>query len=189
VHALGIAAAHLVPIIVGELELGGGGHLDLGERGEVLEAGFAGGFLGEEIAEMLKLRRVCEPREERIGLAWAVLLQRLEPGNEAIRILGRFGGAAFSLRAQLLHERAFEPLHARILVQLPRPVMGRKGGGEPPLVPPRKRLLEVVIEELRLPGGIAIEGSQVDDPLEIVRLPKLAEAAIVPRGDGRRCRA
>jgi hypothetical protein len=106
VHSLGIAAAHLVPIIVGQLHLGGGRHLDLGHRRQIVEPGFAGGFLGEEIAELIDACLLGEPGEERIILAGAGRLQFLEPGDEAVHVLRRLGGAGRSLGAQFLQKRA-----------------------------------------------------------------------------------
>ena len=85
VHALGIAAAHLVPVIAGEFELGPGRHPDLGIGEQILEPGFARRFLAQEPAHLVAVRLLGEPREERVVLAGPALAQGLEPGDEAVR--------------------------------------------------------------------------------------------------------
>ena len=87
-HALDIAAAHLVPIIAGEFELGGGRQLHLRVGDQIVEPGLAGGLLAQEPAHVVEPGLLGQPGEERIALSRAGLLQGFEPGDEAVGIIG-----------------------------------------------------------------------------------------------------
>jgi hypothetical protein len=87
VHAGGLSLSHLVPIVAGELQLGGDRHLDLGHGNEVIESGLAGDFLMQEPPHLAVGSFVCQPREQRVALARTILLQLLEPADEGVRLL------------------------------------------------------------------------------------------------------
>src|SRR5678815_5382393 len=86
---LGAAAPHLVPVVACQLELRAGGHLDLGERDQVIEAGLSRELLAQEPADLVERGPLRDPVEERIELARAFMSQHLEPSQE-IRYTARY---------------------------------------------------------------------------------------------------
>ena len=146
VHALDIAAAHLVPIIAGELELGGGRQLDLRISDEIVETRLAGCLLLEEPAELLERGLFGEPWKERITLAGTGSLQRLEPADEAVRVRRRFGRLLYYRGTQRLQERAFQAKHLRVAGQPQLPIRGRQRRREPLVIPGRKPPLRFVVQ-------------------------------------------
>jgi len=85
-HAAGMALAHLVPVVARELELRAHGQLHLRERNQVIETRFASHLLAQEPAHFLVRGVLRQPREQRVVLARAVLLQRFEPLQEGGRV-------------------------------------------------------------------------------------------------------
>ena len=150
VHALGAAAAHLVPVVAGQLQLGAVGNLDLGQGHQVVEAGFARRLLGQEPLEVLQRGLAFQPVEQRVPLAGAVVLQRLEPGDEAVGVLRNLIDQRRHEVAEGLDERALDPAHADFLVQLFAPACRRLARRQADVVPVRQALVQGLgVGELR----------------------------------------
>ena len=115
-HPLGLATAHLVPIVAREFELGTGRKLDLGQGREVLEPRFPCDLLGQEPLHIVHGRRFGEPREQRVALAGSRRLQVLEPDREARDVCGGLGGPVPHGRAFPLQKLAFDALELRHLL-------------------------------------------------------------------------
>ena len=133
-HPLRVAASHLVPIVARDLQLRPLRQLHLGQRRQVLEARLAGDLLGQEPAHLVHARFLGEPWEQRVVLPGAVLFQRLEPRDEAVRVRGRFRGARRDRSAEGFQELAFFAQERRRLLDVALPIRGRQGGGEALLV-------------------------------------------------------
>ena len=145
VHALGVAAAHLVPVVPCQLKLGRDRQAKLRHRGQVVEPGFAGHFLLQEPAHLVHAGLLCEPGEQGVLLAGSVLLQGLEPGDEAVGVLRGAGGAFRDLRAPGFEPVAFPDLQRGLLIELPLPVIGREPWGEAGGVEGREPAVPAVI--------------------------------------------
>ena len=152
-HALGVAAPHLVPVIARQFQLGPHRQLDLRTGDQIVEPGLARRFLFEEPAQLVARGRLGQPREQRIMLPRPAGLQPLEPGDETFHV-GRHRSSLFGhVRAQLLDEPAFQPQHADIAVQHALPVVRRQRRRQPFTVPVRKPPLKTVCQELRRSRG------------------------------------
>ena len=165
VHALDIAAAHLVPIIAGQLQLRPNRQLHLRISDEIVEPGFARRLLGQEPAHLLEARLLGEPGEERIALAGAGLLETLEPGEEGFGIARRRFRLLGDLGAKLLDEAAFQPQHLGVAVEQELPILAGQSGREPLPVPVGEALLEVVVQELRTKFSVGKGRHEVENPL------------------------
>ena len=95
-------------------------HFDLGQRKQVLKTGFAGDFLQDEPGHLIESCPRREPREQRIALAGAVLLEPFEPRDEAVR--RRMGSISSSARSSL---EAFRRKRSPRLRRAPPAPLGR----------------------------------------------------------------
>src|SRR5882672_5456698 len=143
VHRRRPPAAHLVPVIAGELELRLRRHLHLRQGDQVVESGLACDLLGEEPTHLGKRGRLREPGEEGIALPRSGLAQGLEPAYERV-------GPRRSLR-RALHDGCalgLEELHFQrteeVCVAFERRAIGQ--GGLQPLA------REAVQRKVQLPG-------------------------------------
>ena len=142
VHALLAAASHLVPEIARHLELRLNRHLDLGQRQQVVETGFARDLLRQEPFHLLGAGRPGEPGKQRIALAGSVVLEPLEPGDEGVDLGRNVGDQRGDRGALRLDELDLGAGHGMLLRQFvvrrivrkaglqPARVIGRQGGLE-----------------------------------------------------------
>uniref|UniRef100_A0A0N4Z2W6 Uncharacterized protein n=1 Tax=Parastrongyloides trichosuri TaxID=131310 RepID=A0A0N4Z2W6_PARTI len=151
VHAGLRPAAHFVPVVARQLELGPGRHLDLGHGDEVVEPGFAGHLLQQEPAHLLHRGRLGQPGEERVRLAGAGSLERLEPGDEAVCRGGEVGEPGRGLGPGAFDELALDQHHLRIMAEVVAPGRTRRGRGEPAVVPVRQPTMKT--RRVRWLGG------------------------------------
>jgi hypothetical protein len=158
-HALRVAAAHLVPVVARDFQLRPLRQLHLGQRGQVLEARFAGDLLGQEPAHLVHARLLGEPREQRVVLPGAVLLQRLEPRDEAVRVGRRFRGAARDGGAEALQELALFAQEAGHLFDVALPVRRGQGRGEALLVRAGQAEVELLVRSVGCGQGTAGEAA------------------------------
>ncbi len=121
-HAAFGAAAHLVPVVAGELQLGRGRDLDLGHGHKIVEAGLPSRFLGQEPVHLGVIGVSLQPGEQRIALSRPHDLERLEPIDEPVGIARRRGGLRLHLLAQPFDPGALQPAHPGVLLQLGAPI-------------------------------------------------------------------
>src|SRR3546814_14622728 len=93
------------------------------------------------------------PGEKRIALARPLNLQKLEPGQEAFRVIRRFCSFGCNFVPEFFQKGTFKPQHALIADQPVRPVRLDHLRGEPLPVPPGEPALEVIVEKLRRTGA------------------------------------
>ncbi len=150
VHALLVSAAHFVPVVGRQLELGlVHRHLDLGQGHQVVETRFPRRFLFQEPVHLLGRRIAGQPIEQRIVLARAVLLQGVEPVGEAIDVRGgrrRLGG---DLLAKALDPATLELAHLAFFVQRFQPVRPGSLGRQALVVPRRQTPVDAFHRRLR----------------------------------------
>jgi hypothetical protein len=147
VHAVFAAATHLVPIVGRQLDFGAVHRdLDLGVGHQVVEAGLARDLLLQEPAHGLKVGLLGQPGEERVVLTRAVVLQRLEPTQDALRIGRRLCSAVAHLGPERLDECAFLEPHLMLVRQLRLPIRVRKAGRQPTMVPLRQPPMKCIVE-------------------------------------------
>ncbi len=126
-HALGIAAPHLIPIVTGDFQLRTCRQADLGDRGEVFEPGLAGYFLCEEPAHLVESGSLGKVVEQRVALAGSTGFQIFDPREKGIGI-SRCGGRPRRLAGPLfLQPIALDDQHARVHGQPGAPVRGGQG--------------------------------------------------------------
>ena len=140
-HRARASAAHLVPIVARQLELGPHRHAKLRQRHEVVEARLAADLLAEKPAHLIEGRLLREEREERIALTGTALPQRLEPGDEPIRVGRRARCLGGDSGALLIHERRLERTQLRLV---PGCRLVRKGRAKPPLRIAREAQVELL---------------------------------------------
>ena len=104
--------------------------------------------LGQSLDDPAAMIVAREPGEQGIALAGPGDLQVLEPGEEALDVGRRIGGARNDLAAQFLEERAFQPLHPDVLVESALPAGGGKAWGQASMIPVREGALKARVEEL-----------------------------------------
>ncbi|WP_395445640.1 hypothetical protein [Caulobacter sp. UC70_42] len=118
------------------------GDLDLGQGHQVVKAGLAGRFLGQKPFEVFQRGLAFQPVEQRIPLTRAVVLQRLEPGDEAVGILRDVLDQRRHVTAEGLDERALDAAHPDFFIQLLAPALGRRGRGQADVVPMGQALVQ-----------------------------------------------
>ena len=110
------------------------------ERDEVVEPRLAGDLLPQEPAHLLERRVRREKRKERVPLTGTAFAQRLEPGDEPLRIggsAGRLRGGRGALRLDVLR---FERAQLRLVSR--RLLVGKRRA-QPPLRISREAQMEV----------------------------------------------
>jgi hypothetical protein len=118
VHPLAPAAPHFVPVITRHFELRLLRHLDLRQREEIVEAGFSRHFLLDKPSYLFVRGHGLQPRKQRVSLARTVLTQPLEPGDEAIHVIGNIARKRSGFFAHGFDEISFGNQHARFAFQL-----------------------------------------------------------------------
>src|SRR3546814_10817965 len=87
------------------------------------------------------------------SLARPLNLQKLEPGQEAFRVIRRFCSFGCNFVPEFFQKGTFKPQHALIADQPVRTVRLDHLRGEPLPVPPGETALEVIVEKLRRTGA------------------------------------
>ena len=142
-HAFRRAASHLVPIVACDLELGLDGHLDLGQRQQVLEPGLAGHLLQQKPAHLPGICGGGEPGKERVILSGPVLLELLEPGDEGVGLAGHAGRQRSDRTPQRFDECDLGPRDRALPLELVGHGLLRQARLEPAAVVARELPLEL----------------------------------------------
>ena len=121
-HALAVAAAHLVPVVARQLQLGTLRHLELGERHEIVEACLACGLLLDEPGHGRPIGPFGKPGEQAVVLAGAAVLQRLVPRDERIGPGRQAGQQRLHRGTFAFDELSFEQPQAGLVLDLGTPV-------------------------------------------------------------------
>ncbi len=165
VHALGIAAAHLVPIVSRELELDPIGQLDLRVGRQIVEARFAGGFLLQIPAHRRQVGFASEPVEQRVVLSGPGALEAFEPVGKPVHVGGSAGRRVAHFLAQVAKEVVLELEHLAFGIQPAPPIVVGQARFEARMVPARKPPLRLVAKEVRRASRLGpLEQGRHDQP-------------------------
>ena len=132
------AAAHLVPVVARQLQLGAHRHAHLRERDQVVEPRFAGDFLRQEPAHLRQRGPLRQPGKKWIALPRPGPFQLFEPRDEALRI-GRGRDRLCRHRCALLFDKSRFHRHQPGICAVVRSV----GKGRPQTLLRKHRQLQV----------------------------------------------